>query len=173
MLLSKSYGIKKVGFLWKLLEINSIKHKNNNYLNENVNQLKACYASSSTTTTAPKITSTAQPIGQRRFRLPVETDAHKLVNYCCGANYYKEGEDIKLKDDSEYPDWVWKLRLNYPPPIHELDPNTKEFYERLAIVGQQREWRLQTVWRVIDFGFMFKSVLSDMLLKLTLNSFLV
>jgi large subunit ribosomal protein L54 len=71
------------------------------------------------------------------------------VNYCCGANYFKEGEDIKLKEDSEYPEWIWSLRLNYPPPIHELDPNTKEYYERLAIVGQQREWRLKSVWRVL------------------------
>ncbi|CAG2171228.1 unnamed protein product [Oppiella nova] len=83
----------------------------------------------------------AQPIGKRRFRLPVEQDAEKLVTHCCGANYFQEGPEIKLKADEEYPDWIWSLRLNYPPPMHELDPNTKEYWERLAIVGRQREWR--------------------------------
>lgn len=29
-------------------------------------------------------------MGSKRFReLPVETDAEKLVNYVCGANYFK------------------------------------------------------------------------------------
>lgn len=41
--------------------------------------------------------------------LPVETDAHKLVKFVCGSNIKKEGEDIVLKPDSEYPDWLWKL----------------------------------------------------------------
>ncbi|CAG2115045.1 unnamed protein product [Medioppia subpectinata] len=96
---------------------------------------------------APPVSSGAQPIGQRRFRLPVETDADKLVNHCCGANYMKEGEEIPLKPDEEYPEWIWSLRLNYPPPVHELDPNTKEYYERLAVVGQQREWRQRKLTR--------------------------
>ena len=42
--------------------------------------------------------------------LPVETDSHKLVNFVCGTNLLREGgEDIKLKPDSEYPDWLWTL----------------------------------------------------------------
>lgn len=28
--------------------------------------------------------------------IPVETDANKLVNYVCGSNYLKTGEDIKV-----------------------------------------------------------------------------
>lgn len=28
--------------------------------------------------------------------LPVETDIHKLVNYCCGANYHVKGEEVKV-----------------------------------------------------------------------------
>jgi len=134
--------------LLKKLSKNELLIKSTN--NSLINQLKNCFATSSAS--APKTTtfaSTSQPIGKRRFRLPVETDVHKIVNYCCGANYFKEGEEIKLKEDSEYPEWIWSLRLNYPPPIHELDPNTKEYYERLAIVGQQREWRLKSVWRVL------------------------
>jgi large subunit ribosomal protein L54 len=42
--------------------------------------------------------------------VPVETDAQKLVNYVCGSNLLKGGEDIKLKADNEYPDWLWTLR---------------------------------------------------------------
>lgn len=40
---------------------------------------------------------------------PVETNPFKLVEYCCGSNIYKEGEDVKLKPESEYPDWLWTL----------------------------------------------------------------
>lgn len=29
--------------------------------------------------------------------MPVETDPNKLVNYCCGSNYFVEGEDVKVK----------------------------------------------------------------------------
>lgn len=28
--------------------------------------------------------------------IPVETDAHKLVNYVCGSNINKTGEDVKV-----------------------------------------------------------------------------
>lgn len=41
--------------------------------------------------------------------LPVETDPEKLVNYVCGSNIMKEGENIKLQPDSEYPEWLWDL----------------------------------------------------------------
>jgi hypothetical protein len=43
--------------------------------------------------------------------VPVETDAQKLVNYVCGSNLLKGGEDIKVKPDDEYPDWLWTLRI--------------------------------------------------------------
>jgi large subunit ribosomal protein L54 len=42
--------------------------------------------------------------------IPVETDTQKLVNYVCGSNLLKEGEDVKLKPDDEYPDWLWTVR---------------------------------------------------------------
>lgn len=29
--------------------------------------------------------------------IPVETDANKLVNYVCGSNIMKTGEDIKVR----------------------------------------------------------------------------
>jgi len=30
--------------------------------------------------------------------IPVETDANKLVNYVCGSNYLKSGQDVKVTD---------------------------------------------------------------------------
>src|SRR5437870_7474620 len=47
--------------------------------------------------------------GPNREKLPVVTDPDRLVNYVCGSNFYTTGEDIKLKPDSEYPDWIWTL----------------------------------------------------------------
>lgn len=41
--------------------------------------------------------------------LPVETDAKMLVKFVCGSNINKEGKDIELKEDKEYPEWLWKL----------------------------------------------------------------
>jgi large subunit ribosomal protein L54 len=63
--------------------------------------------------------------------LPVETDVNKLVSYCCGLNIYKTGgEEVKLKDDSEYPEWLWKLNCNGAPPLEEMDPNTLQYWVR-------------------------------------------
>lgn len=42
-------------------------------------------------------------------KLTVETDVNKLVNYVCGTCLTKTGEDVKLKEDSEYPEWLWTL----------------------------------------------------------------
>lgn len=28
--------------------------------------------------------------------MPVVTDPQRLVNYCCGSNYFVEGEDVKV-----------------------------------------------------------------------------
>ena len=74
----------------------------------------------------------ATATGKRRFRLEVETDPHKLVNYCCGLNYHKDEPPIKLKPDSEYPDWLWTLRLEPKPKSWEMEKGTKEYYLRLA-----------------------------------------
>lgn len=71
---------------------------------------------------------TLQP---QKKRLPVETDPVKLTTYCCGSNIYKEGEDVRLGEDSEYPDWLWDLKLDGPPRLQDLDPSTAEYWERL------------------------------------------
>ncbi|KFM62682.1 39S ribosomal protein L54, mitochondrial, partial [Stegodyphus mimosarum] len=92
------------------------------------------------------ITGKAKLLGgafEKKKPLPVETDPHKLVNYCCGSNIYKEGEDVKLKSDDEYPEWLWTLRLGPPPPLEEMDPNTKEYWERFFFLQQIRRLRMK------------------------------
>lgn len=81
--------------------------------------------------------------GKRRFRLAVETDPHKLVNYCCGLNYHIDESPIKLKPDNEYPDWLWKLRLTPKPKSWEMEKGTKEYYYTLAKEGKQRNFLLR------------------------------
>lgn len=46
-----------------------------------------------------------------KSELPVETDAKVLVKFVCGSNILKEGQDVELKPDSEYPDWLWNLNI--------------------------------------------------------------
>lgn len=71
--------------------------------------------------------------------LPVETDVNRLVTYVCGTNLLKEeGEDVKIKPDSEYPNWLWTIRTGPPPPLEELDPNTKQYWRRLRLLGLKR-----------------------------------
>ena len=61
----------------------------------------------------------------KRKDLPVETDANKLVTYCCGLNLFKEGgEEVQLKPDSEYPEWLWSVKLDGARNLEELDPET-------------------------------------------------
>lgn len=72
----------------------------------------------------------AQTVG--KIVLPVETDAKKLVSFVCGSNILKEGgEDVKIKPDSEYPEWLWNIRIGPPPKLEELDKNTKAYWRKL------------------------------------------
>ena len=74
--------------------------------------------------------------------MPVETDVNKLVTYCCGLNYLKTGgEEVKLKADSEYPEWLWKLPLDGGPTEEEQDPENIKYWlrkRRIAIAHQQK-----------------------------------
>ncbi|XP_036144219.1 39S ribosomal protein L54, mitochondrial [Monomorium pharaonis] len=68
--------------------------------------------------------------------LPVETDVDRLLTHVCGTNIYKEGgEDVKLKPDFEYPSWLWNIRTGSPPCLEEMDPNTKQYWRRLRLLG--------------------------------------
>merc|ERR1712071_18029 len=79
--------------------------------------------------------------------LPVETDAEKLVNYVCGSNILKEGENIKLAPDSEYPEWLWSLKTDKPQPLEEMDQGTLEYWRRLRKVNLQRNSELMKLRR--------------------------
>ena len=47
----------------------------------------------------------------------------QLVSQVCGLNYQLEGplsEPIPIKEDAEYPDWLFKLDIKRPkPPLEE------------------------------------------------------
>ena len=76
-------------------------------------------------------------------KMEVETDPQKIVNYLCGGNYVKDSPDIKLKPDSEYPDWLWKLRTNGPPTLEELDPNSLQYWYKVREIRMKEERMLQ------------------------------
>ncbi|CAL1681916.1 unnamed protein product [Lasius platythorax] len=75
--------------------------------------------------------------------LPVETDVNRLMTYVCGTNLYKEGEDVKIKSDSEYPSWLWTIRTGPAPSLEELDPNTKQYWRKLRLLGLKRNNKRQ------------------------------
>nr|CAG4652350.1 EOG090X0KWJ [Triops cancriformis] len=75
-------------------------------------------------------------------KIPVETDPNKLVNFVSGSNILKTGEDIQLKPDSEYPDWLWELRVDGPVPLEELDPDTLAYWRRLRKLSLERNCQL-------------------------------
>lgn len=78
--------------------------------------------------------------------LPVEKDADKLLTHVCGTNLCKEGgEDVKIKPDSEYPSWLWSIRIGRPPTLEELDPNTKQYWKKLRIIGLRRNNKLRKI----------------------------
>ena len=74
--------------------------------------------------------------------MPVETDANKLVNYCCGSNYFKTGQDVKLGPDSDYPDWLWKINIDGPLKLEEMDPDTKQYWRKVRKMGLWRNNKL-------------------------------
>ncbi|XP_006611459.1 39S ribosomal protein L54, mitochondrial isoform X1 [Apis dorsata] len=64
---------------------------------------------------------------RQKIEIPVEEDVNKLLNYVCGLNIYKDGEDIKLKPDSEYPEWLWNIRTE-KLQLSDLSPDTKQYW---------------------------------------------
>ncbi|KAK6188659.1 hypothetical protein SNE40_004795 [Patella caerulea] len=92
----------------------------------------------------------AGKIGQPAAKvvLETETDPQKLVTKCCGANIYIDGEDPDIKPDSEYPDWLWNLRISRTPPnLSELDPDSEYYWKRLRTMTLRRKNKLRKVER--------------------------
>nr|CAG4650661.1 EOG090X0KWJ [Sida crystallina] len=87
------------------------------------------------------------PATSEKRKFPVETDPHKLVNFVCGSNYKKTGQDVELKPDSEYPEWLWGLSLVAQKPIEEMDPGTIEYWRRLRKLALRRQIKLMRLRR--------------------------
>lgn len=79
--------------------------------------------------------------GKKRFRLPVNTDAEYLVSHVAGSNIFKDGKDVEIKDDSHYPDWIWKMKLT-APTLEDFSPDTEEYWKQYALRGEIRIKRL-------------------------------
>jgi large subunit ribosomal protein L54 len=61
--------------------------------------------------------------------LDAEKDPEKLCKYVCGANIMKTGSDPEIKPDSEYPEWLWNLRIKRGANEHE--PDTYKYWRLL------------------------------------------
>ncbi|KFW11254.1 hypothetical protein N326_08641, partial [Eurypyga helias] len=71
------------------------------------------------------------------------TDPTMLTTYAMGVNYFKEGPEVALKPDSEYPDWLFKIHLGPPKKLEELDPDSIEYWRRLRKYNTWQRNRLK------------------------------
>lgn len=52
---------------------------------------------------------------------------------------------MQIKEDSEYPDWLWQLNTGAPPRIEDLVPNTKQYWLRVRAAGMRRNNKLRSM----------------------------
>ena len=66
----------------------------------------------------------------KKVEMVVETDPKKLVKYCCGLNILKTGgQEVELKPTSEYPEWLWELKIDGKgPSLDEMSKDTLEYW---------------------------------------------
>ena len=77
--------------------------------------------------------------------MQVNTDAEYLVSHCSGSNYFKEGQDIKLGPDEDYPDWLWDLHIGPPLKLEEMSQDSPQYWRKLREMHMKRNNRLAKV----------------------------
>ena len=83
---------------------------------------------------SPTTTAKSKKKGDSKGKSDVKPSASIEQGYlnmdvCVGANITKGGADPVLKEDSEYPKWLWEL-LEPVKSYKELDPSTKQYWRR-------------------------------------------
>ncbi|XP_027808464.1 large ribosomal subunit protein mL54 isoform X2 [Marmota flaviventris] len=70
------------------------------------------------------------------------TDPVRLATHAMGVNIYKAGQDVALKPDAEYPEWLFQVNVGPPKKLEELDPETREYWRLLRKLNIWRHNRL-------------------------------
>ncbi|XP_022101425.1 39S ribosomal protein L54, mitochondrial-like [Acanthaster planci] len=81
-------------------------------------------------------------VAEPRELMQVNTDPNYLVSHCSGSNYFREGQDVKLGPDEDYPDWLWDLHIGPPPTLEEMSPDTPQYWRKLRRMHMRRNNRL-------------------------------
>lgn len=69
-------------------------------------------------------------------------DPTRLTTHAMGVNIYKAGSDVKLKEDSQYPEWLFQLDLGPPKTLEERSPDSPEYWKLLRKLHMWRNNRL-------------------------------
>ncbi|KAL0278400.1 UNVERIFIED_CONTAM: hypothetical protein PYX00_000230 [Menopon gallinae] len=78
--------------------------------------------------------------------VPTETDPQKLAQYVCGTNLTTDEEPVKIKPDSEYPDWLWSIHTGKPLKLKDMDPNTLEYWLEVKRISVKTEKYLRSLY---------------------------